>query len=148
MPGSGDEWWLVEPEVDLVILEAGFEALFGEFPSLDRLTVGMSKRLRVTPRYCGMANPLDCGDRYGDIVCNADARERLYWLGELAREVGALVGCCIPEYFLVVVVLRMTGSSAGSKVRDHHHQKSHLGVILQKSPSRNQLRIAEVASSL
>jgi len=95
-----------------------------------------------------MANPLDCGDRYGDVVCDADARERLYWLGELAREVGVPAGCCIPEYFLVVVVLRMTGSSAGSKVRDHHHQKSRLGVITPTSPSRNQLRIAEVASSL
>ena len=44
-------------------LEVSFRGDFGEFPSLDRLTVGMSNRLRVTPRYWG-ADPLDSGDRY------------------------------------------------------------------------------------
>lgn len=77
-PGSGDEWWLGEPEVDLVTLEAGFGASLGEFPSLGRLTVGMSNRLRVTPRYWG-TNELVCGDRYGEGVCNIDNREGLWW---------------------------------------------------------------------
>jgi len=44
-------------------LEAGREGGFGEFPSPDRLIVGTSNRLRVTPRYCCTLNPLDGGDR-------------------------------------------------------------------------------------
>ena len=84
--------------------------VFGEFPSLDRLTVGMSNRLRVTPRYCDMVNPLDCGDRYGDIICDIEFREMLWWLGGFVGEAGVLAGCCILEYFLVVVGLRMAGS--------------------------------------
>jgi hypothetical protein len=80
-------------------LETGREAGFGEFPSPGLLTVGTSSRLRVTPRYCGTANPLDGGDRYGDVICNTDVRETLWWLGELAGEVGVLAEYCIPEYF-------------------------------------------------
>lgn len=56
-------------------LDTGREEGFGEFASPDRLTVGMSNRLRATPRYCGRVNPLNGGDRYGDVVCDVDARE-------------------------------------------------------------------------
>lgn len=59
-------------------LETDFEANLGEFPSLGRLTVGMSNRLRATPRYCCI-NMLGCGVRYGVGVCDTDVREALLW---------------------------------------------------------------------
>ena len=43
-----------------------------------------------------MVNPLD-GDRYGDVICGGGGgRERLWLLGELAKEIGVLADCSIP----------------------------------------------------
>lgn len=77
-------------------LETGREVGFGEYPSPDRLTVGTSNRLRITPRYCDTLNPLVGGERYGVVGCDSNVRDTLWWLGEFAREAGVLAGCCIP----------------------------------------------------
>lgn len=45
-----------------------------------------------------MVNPLD-GDRYGDVICGGGGRGGLWWLGELAKEMGVLADCSIPDIF-------------------------------------------------
>ena len=112
-------------------LETGREEGFSEFPSPDRLTVGTSNRLRVIPRYCGRANPLGCGDRYGDVVCNVDVRETLWWLGELAGEAGVLAGCCISQYLFLVVV----GVRAAEAGRSPPDQKAAIILPLRIPPA-------------
>ena len=103
-------------------LETGREAGFGEFPSPDRLTVGTSNRLRVTPRYCGKTNPLDGGDRYGDVACDTDVHEMRWRSGELTGETGVLAECCIPRSLGGGWWAEGGGIGplfSGSKVRDH-----------------------------
>jgi len=88
----------------------------------------MSNRLCVTPRYCGVANPLGCGDKYGGGVCSDDVREMLWWLGAMVWEMGVLVKCSIPGYY--GGSWREGGTigaaSTGSKVRGDHHPEAVL----------------------